>query len=45
MADFIYEEEDQELVNLAKEHAAALLAKKQNELNIVLPKYSNERKA
>ena len=45
MADFIYEEEDQEIVNLAKEHAAALLAKKQNELNIVLPKYSNERKA
>jgi hypothetical protein len=45
MADFIYDEEDQELVNLAKEHTAALLVKKQDELKIVIPKYSNERKA
>lgn len=45
MADFVYDEEDQELVALAKEHAAALLQKKQEQMNFVLPKYSNERKA
>ena len=45
MADFIYDEEDQELVNLAKDHAAALLQKKQDQVNFVALKYSNKRKA
>ena len=41
MADFVYNEEDTELVGLLKDHAASLLAKKNEELNYVLPKYGN----
>lgn len=41
IADFVYNEEDTELVALLKEHAASLLAKKNEELNYVLPKYGN----
>ena len=43
VADFVYDEEDTELLALAKDHAAALMARKQEELNIVLAKYSNKR--
>ena len=43
VADFVYDEEDTELLALAKDHAAALMAKKQEELNIVLAKYSNKK--
>ena len=41
MADFVYSEEDTELVGLLKEHAVSLLSKKNEELNYVLPKYGN----
>lgn len=41
MADFVYNEEDTELVSLVKEHAAALLAKKNEEMNYVMAKYGN----
>ena len=44
MADFIYDEEDKELVDLAKEHGAALTIKKTQQVEFVLSKYSNERK-
>jgi len=43
MADFVHEEEDTELVTLLKEHVTALLAKKNEELNLVLPKYGNKK--
>jgi len=43
MADFVFDEEDTELVNLASQHATALTAKKQEELNYVMAKYSNQR--
>ena len=43
MADFVFDEEDTELVSLASQHATALTAKKQEELNYVMAKYSNQR--
>jgi len=44
MADFVYNEEDTELVSLIKEQAAALLGKKNEELNYVIAKYGKPRK-
>ena len=41
MADFVHDEEDTELVALIKEQASSLLAKKNMELNVILPKYGN----
>ena len=43
MSDFTFDEEDVELVNLAKEYATVLTLKKQEELEFIMPKYTNKR--
>ena len=43
IADFVFDEEDNELVNLASQHAATLTTKKQEELNYIIANYSNKR--
>ena len=43
MSDFTFDEEDVELVSLAKEYATVLTLKKQEELEFIMPKYTNKR--
>ncbi len=43
IADFVFAEEDNELVNLASQHAATLTTKTQEELNYIIANYSNKR--
>jgi len=45
IADFVYDEEDTELLSLAQEHTSMLMAKKKQLIDFVIPNYSDERQA